>query len=54
MYLDERCSYLVIERDHEVAVDWGAIRLVFQGTLFSVKFNLFIKKQQHCDHEVHL
>lgn len=41
-----RCSsYLVIERYHEVAVDWSAVRLVLQGTLFCVQFDLVMLKE---------
>lgn len=32
--------YLIIERYHEVAVDWSAVRLVLQRTLFCVQFDL--------------
>lgn len=38
-------SYLVIERYHEVAVDWSAVRLVLQWTLFCVQFDLVMLKE---------
>lgn len=34
--------YLVVQRDHEVAIDWSTICLVFQGALFGVQFNLCV------------
>lgn len=37
-------SYLVIDWYHKVSVDRGTIRLIFQGTLFSVQFDLWQKK----------
>lgn len=39
-------SYLVIKRYHEVTVDWSTIRLIFQGTLFGVQFNLFMAEDR--------
>lgn len=33
-------SYLVIDWYHKVSIDRGTIRLIFQGTLFGVQFNL--------------
>lgn len=43
--LNRWSSYLVIERYHEVAVDWSAVRLVLQGTLFCVQFDLVMLKE---------
>lgn len=37
-------SYLVIDWYHEVSVDRGTIRLIFQGTLFSVQLDLWQTK----------
>lgn len=32
--------YLIVERDHEIAIDWRTVGLVFQGALFSIQLNL--------------
>lgn len=45
-------SYLIIERDHEVAIDWSTISLIFQGTLFGVQFDLMVKEDKHTDHYI--
>lgn len=40
-HYETETSYLVIDWYHKVSVDRGTIRLIFQGTLFGVQFNLW-------------